>query len=200
MTTLHEMGHALGLQHTFTSSTMSQATTRATTVTHPLDTDDIAVPLDALSECELCAVRGSITGRITAGGNGIHLASVVAIQSGTGAISTVTNPDGSFQINGGTAGQLLCLRTHDASRRQYHRPLELRMAASIAAGSGAGELGLLSGDDKLLAPLCDIVPVQAGQGHQWNQHLDIDARIHSVLRRSDLHVLQRHDPDYARPR
>jgi uncharacterized protein (TIGR03437 family) len=99
MTTLHEMGHALGLQHTFASSTMSQATTRATTVTHPLDTDDIAAISTLYPNANL-AQLGSITGSITAGGSGVHLASVVAIQSGAGAISAVTNPDGSFRIDG----------------------------------------------------------------------------------------------------
>ncbi len=99
MTTLHEMGHALGLQHTFTSSTMSQATTRATTLTHPLDTDDIA-GISTLYPNAAFAQLGSITGTITAGGKGIHLASVVAIQSGAGAISAVTNPDGTFRIDG----------------------------------------------------------------------------------------------------
>jgi len=32
LTTVHEMGHALGLQHTFTSAAMSTATTRATSL------------------------------------------------------------------------------------------------------------------------------------------------------------------------
>ncbi len=99
MTTLHEMGHALGLQHTFTSSTMSQATTRATNLTHPLDLDDIAA-ISALYPNGNLAQTGSITGKITAGGNGVHLASVVAIQAGSGALSGVTNPDGTFRIDG----------------------------------------------------------------------------------------------------
>lgn len=100
MTTLHEMGHALGLQHTFASSTMSQATTRATTLTHPLDTDDIASLSTLYPSAGFAQQSGSITGTITAGGKGVHLASVVAIQSGAGAISAVTNPDGSFRIDG----------------------------------------------------------------------------------------------------
>ncbi len=104
MTTLHEMGHSLGLQHTFTSATMSQNTTRATTLTHPLDNDDIAA-ISALYPNGSLKQFGSIQGQITAGGNGVHLASVVAIAPGAGAVSAVTNPDGSFQINGVPPGQ-----------------------------------------------------------------------------------------------
>jgi hypothetical protein len=104
LTTLHELGHALGLQHTFTSATMSQATTRATTLTHPLGTDDIA-GLSALYPNANFAQFGSISGQISAGGNGVHLASVVAIRSGGDAVSAVTNPDGTFQINGIPPGQ-----------------------------------------------------------------------------------------------
>jgi len=99
LTTLHELGHSLGLQHTFTSATMSQATTRATTQAHPLGADDIA-GLSVLYPNGNLAQFGSITGQITAGGNGVHLASVVAIRSGADAISSVTNPDGTFRIDG----------------------------------------------------------------------------------------------------
>jgi len=104
MTTLHEMGHSLGLQHTFTSATMSQNTTRATTLTHPLSSDDIA-GISALYPSSNFSQLGSISGQITAGGNGVHLASVVAIAPGSDALSAVTNPDGTYQINGVPPGQ-----------------------------------------------------------------------------------------------
>ncbi|HXJ42404.1 MAG TPA: matrixin family metalloprotease, partial [Bryobacteraceae bacterium] len=70
MTAVHEMGHALGLQHTFTSATMSTATTRATTLSHPIDADDIAA-LSVLYPNAAFATFGSITGRITTGGTGV---------------------------------------------------------------------------------------------------------------------------------
>ena len=104
LTCVHEMGHALGLQHTFTSATMSQATTRATTLSHPIDTDDIA-GLSILYPTAAFSQFGSITGKITNGGAGVHLASVVAIHPGWGAVSALTNPDGSFQIQGVPPGQ-----------------------------------------------------------------------------------------------
>jgi uncharacterized protein (TIGR03437 family) len=98
-TTVHELGHALGLQHTFTSAAMSQATTRATTVSHPVDVDDIA-GISVLYPTAKSAQLGSITGRITANGLGVHLASVVAIRANAGAVSGVTDPDGSYRIDG----------------------------------------------------------------------------------------------------
>lgn len=99
LTTLHEIGHALGLQHTFTSATMSQATTRATTQAHPLGSDDIA-GLSVLYPASGFTQFGSISGQITNGGNGVHLASVVAIRDGRDALSAVTNADGTYEIDG----------------------------------------------------------------------------------------------------
>ena len=105
LTCVHEMGHALGLQHTFTSSVMSQATSRATTLSHPIDADDIA-GLSILYPTPAFSQFGTIAGRITNGTAGVHLASVVAIhQGGWGAVSALTNPDGTFQIQGVPAGQ-----------------------------------------------------------------------------------------------
>lgn len=104
MTVLHEMGHAMGLQHTFTSATMSQATTRATTLAHPLGADDVA-GLSALYPAASFTQFGSISGTITAGGQGVAMASVVAIQAGADAVSAVTNADGSYEIDGIPPGQ-----------------------------------------------------------------------------------------------
>src|SRR5262249_35282706 len=50
---------------------------------------------------------GSISGRVTINGTstGVNLASVVALSAGSPAISTLTNPDGTYQINGIPPGQ-----------------------------------------------------------------------------------------------
>ncbi len=104
MTAVHEMGHSLGLQHTFTSATMSTATTRATTLSRPVDADDIAA-ISILYPNAAFARLGSISGRVTMGTGSAHLSSVVAIRAGGAAVSALTNPDGTYRIDGIPPGQ-----------------------------------------------------------------------------------------------
>jgi uncharacterized protein (TIGR03437 family) len=99
LTVVHEIGHALGLQHTFTSSVMSTAVTRATAELAPLDADDIAA-ISFLYPRDFGGNTGTVTGTVTAGGVGVHMASVVALRPGGSAVSALTNPDGTYRIDG----------------------------------------------------------------------------------------------------
>jgi uncharacterized protein (TIGR03437 family) len=99
-TAVHEIGHALGLQHTWTASAMSQDVIRNTTRARPLDADDIAALSVLYGKAGWTANFGSISGRVTLNGQGVTLASVVAISPNGPAVSALTNPDGSYQING----------------------------------------------------------------------------------------------------
>lgn len=98
LTMVHEFGHALGLQHSLTSSVMSTEVTRATTKAQPLAADDIA-GLSVLYPVQGTST-GSIQGRVTLGGTGVNLASVVVISADGLAISALTHPDGTYRIDG----------------------------------------------------------------------------------------------------
>ncbi|MCC6588434.1 MAG: IPT/TIG domain-containing protein [Bryobacterales bacterium] len=102
LTMVHEFGHALGLQHSLTSSVMSTEVTRGTTKAQPLAADDIA-GLSLLYPVQ-GASSGTIQGRVTLGGTGINLASVVAISPDGLAISALTHPDGTYRIEGLPSG------------------------------------------------------------------------------------------------
>ncbi|HEY3835879.1 MAG TPA: carboxypeptidase regulatory-like domain-containing protein [Bryobacteraceae bacterium] len=98
---VHEMGHSLGLQHTFTASAMSQAATRNTTLARIIDADDVAGISVLYPASNFSGQFGSITGRVlTTAGQPVHLASVVAIRAGASPVSAFTNPDGTYRIDG----------------------------------------------------------------------------------------------------
>jgi uncharacterized protein (TIGR03437 family) len=99
-TAVHEFGHALGLQHTWTASAMSQDVIRNTSRSRPLDADDIAAISELYGKANWTSNFGSISGRVTLGNAAVNLASVVAIPANGPAVSALTNPDGTYTING----------------------------------------------------------------------------------------------------
>jgi uncharacterized protein (TIGR03437 family) len=125
MTVVHEFGHALGLQHTHTSGVMSTEVTRATSRAKPLSDDDVAA-ISLLYPTESFLARtGSITGRVTAGGEGLNMASVVAISANGPAISTLTLPDGTYTLRGIPPGSYFL----------YAHPLPPALTAEIWPGN-----------------------------------------------------------------
>lgn len=101
-TVVHELGHALGLQHTLTSGAMSTAITRAVTRGAALNADDIAGISLLYPAPGFLTGTGSIAGNVarSADGVGVNLASVVALSTKGAAISALSNPDGTYRIDG----------------------------------------------------------------------------------------------------
>lgn len=104
LTLVHELGHTAGLQHTWTSSVMSTEITRAMTKAHPLGADDVAAISILYPTSTWATKTGSITGQVLLGDEGVSLASVVALTTTGEAISTLTNPDGTYELSGLPAG------------------------------------------------------------------------------------------------
>lgn len=112
MTAVHEFGHTLGLQHTLTSATMATEITRATTKARPLAADDIAGISALYPSASFRGQTSTITGRVMIGTDGVALASVVAISPNGPAISALTNPDGTYRIEGIPTGATYYLYVH----------------------------------------------------------------------------------------
>lgn len=104
MTLVHEMGHALGLQHAFAGSVMSTGVTRATTKAAPLAEDDFAGLGALYPDSHFASDTAVIRGRVTSDGAPMHFANVTALMPSGVAVSTLTLPDGSYEIRGVPAG------------------------------------------------------------------------------------------------
>ena len=112
VTLVHEFGHTMGLQHSLASAVMSTLTTSASSKSSPLGADDIAAISLLYPAANYLTTVGSISGRVTMNGSGVGLASVVAISPTNQAICTLTNPDGTYQINGIPPGPTYYVYAH----------------------------------------------------------------------------------------
>jgi Matrixin len=100
VTLVHEFGHTMGLQHTLSSGVMSTLWTSASSKATPLGADDMAGISVLYPADGYLPTVGSISGHVMLGSTGLALASVVALSATNPAISILTNPDGSYRMDG----------------------------------------------------------------------------------------------------
>ncbi|HLX46051.1 MAG TPA: matrixin family metalloprotease [Bryobacteraceae bacterium] len=174
ITVVHEFGHTLGLQHTWTSSVMSTLVTSAATKSAPLGPDDIAGISMLYPANGYPAGTGSITGTVLLGGGGVNLASVVAIATNGVAISGLTNPDGTYRIDGLPPGQYY-VYVHPLPQPQpgesqpggVYLPLDGNQNA-FAANTGFGSEFFGATTDWTQAPQVSVTPGNVSSGVSFN--------------------------------
>lgn len=167
LTIVHELGHALGLQHTLTSSVMSTAYTRATTSAKPLADDDVAGISLLYPTPGYSSTVGSITGRVTLSDRGVHLASVVALSVDGRSVSTLTLPDGTYRMEGVPPGNYyVYTHTLPPAMQAGFGPADVVLPVDMATGQPVGapetfEMQFYPGSRDLAS--ATAVTVQAGQ-------------------------------------
>ncbi len=155
LTAAHELGHALGLQHSFTSGLMSVAEMRAVTTAEPLTIDDEAALSLLYPRPGFSARTGRISGRVSIGDSGVHLASVAALTVGGHAVNTLTLPDGTYTIDGLPPGEYFV----------YAQPLPPAWQAEL----GPGDIMLPMGPDGQRIPAGPLFKTQFYPGTQAPQ-------------------------------
>jgi len=190
LTTVHEMGHALGLQHTQTSSVMSTEFTRASTKADVLGLDDTAGISWLYPNAGFAAQSGTVAGQVTSGGAGVHLASVVVLTPQGKAISALTNPDGTYRIDGVPPGQyFIYVHPLPPSVQSDLGPSEIVLpldpdGRSIAAGDPFGAQFYPGVQDPQQAAQ---IPVAAGMTTA-NINFSVQARHTATLRSDDVQL------------
>jgi hypothetical protein len=139
LTLVHEFGHTLGLQHSWSSGAMSTEITRATSKARPLTADDIAGISILYPTAGFLAQTGTVSGRVTVAGAAVNLASVVAISPSRAAVSTLTNPDGTYTLQGLSPGlYYICAHPLPPSLPGEPQPVNLELPADPSGSLGPG--------------------------------------------------------------
>ncbi len=181
LTIVHELGHALGLQHTLTNSVMSTSLTRSQSKASTLGPDDIAGISLLYPTPAFRTSLGTVTGRVAAGENGVPLSSVVAISKRGYAISALTAPDGTYQIQGIPPGDYAF----------YVNPLPPPQFGEETPANIQFPLGL-DGNHVQPAPSFDVLFWPGTRNHAEAQFLPVTAS--ASLDGVDFHVSYRAEP------
>ncbi len=147
---VHEIGHALGLQHTLAGSAMSMEATRWTTRAQPLGPDDLAGLSTLYPTADFEEVTGGLSGRVIfADGEPVSMASVAAVSAGGQVITALTGTDGRYRIQGLPAGRYTI----------YTQPLPPSTSNGVLSGLGPGNIVLPT--DSSGAPVTASSPFRA---------------------------------------